>query len=174
MCAHISIRTTVRSTWGKGRCAACEANDGVDETEEVTTSGSDASVGRSKLPSASSSSSFSSSSSSLSTHPLLAPPLQSELDYKLHANAFTTRHSVDPFAPPMEKEAEARTGPWEGCDDMDLLSLTFGESSEGGAYRAMPPLIADEEVAVEMVISDEDEDEEVCGEEPGGYLRRGA
>ncbi|KAG7279573.1 hypothetical protein CRUP_034161 [Coryphaenoides rupestris] len=80
---------------------------------------------------------------------------------------FTAPHSAAAVAA-IVAETEA-----EGCNDVNLLSLTFGGRGEGWAPRATPPPTATEdEVAMETVVSVEDEDEEVDEEGPGGYLRR--
>ncbi|KAJ3591599.1 hypothetical protein NHX12_006732 [Muraenolepis orangiensis] len=92
---------------------------------------------------------------------------------ELHSEtcAYTTRH-VNPLSPTreMEAEAEVRVGPWEGCDQVDLLSLTFGEHGEGWPYMASHPPAAhpeeekQEDAAMDTVASEEET------EEPGGYL----
>ncbi|CAL8326824.1 unnamed protein product [Lota lota] len=109
---------------------------------------------------------------------------RSELQSELRANAFKTLRSVavatedqhalqlpcsvDPLAPSLDKEAEAREESWGGCDDVNLLSLTFGDRVEDRA--TLPPTTEEEEVSMETVISVEDE--AVDEEQPDGYLRR--
>ncbi|CAL8240792.1 unnamed protein product [Merluccius merluccius] len=164
-CSCIHIGATPPSAGGTGKCT--EREDSSD-TEEVTTNGSVASIGGYKLPSAFSSSTFSlcSSSSSFSTRPLLQSKCPPPSEGHMYPDMCP---DFEPFSPLNHrsehwKEAGAGLGPWEGHDDVNLLSLTFGE---GGAYRARTPPTADEEeVAMEMTISDKYE------EEPCGYLRR--
>jgi len=182
---------------GRGKRATSEDDaddESVGEADEVTTSAAVKVQSDYKLHAGSSSSllsSCSTSSSSFSTSPLLPAPCQSERPSQGHVNAHMCPRLAPPpplcrlscdrdqrFTAPCSAAAVAASAAEteaEGCDDVNLLSLTFGGRGEGWAPRATPPPTATEDnVAMEIVVSVEEveEDEEMEEEEPGGYLRR--